>query len=311
MIDRLIEKIERRGAPIVVGLDPTYEMIPESLRAECLETHGPIPRALAAMFTAYNKRIIDGVCDRVPAVKLQIAMYEQLGPDGFPAYAETAAYAAEKDLIVIGDVKRGDIASTAAAYAAHLTGVRIESRECETWAEDAITLNPYMGGDSVKPFIDACAKRDKGVFILVKTSNPGSADIQDRVLAASGLKVCEHVADLVSSWGAGLIGSRGYSKVGAVVGATFAAQGAALRARMPHVFFLVPGYGAQGAAGKDLRGFFDKDGGGCIVNSSRGIMAAWQNDARFDAGNIGDAAREAVHGMRIDIESALRGRAPS
>ncbi|MDR2295984.1 MAG: orotidine-5'-phosphate decarboxylase [Clostridiales Family XIII bacterium] len=311
MIDRLIERIEGRGAPIVVGLDPAYAMIPADLRAECFETHGPGPGAVAAMFAAYNRRILDAVCDLVPVVKPQIAVYEQLGPDGLRAYIDTARYAAKKGLLVIGDVKRGDIASTAEAYAAHLAGVRIESREYEIWAEDAITLNPYMGGDSLAPFLRVCAARDKGVFILVKTSNPGGADIQDQVLAASGLTVCEHVADLVSSWGADLIGSRGYSKVGAVVGATFAARGAALRARMPRVFFLVPGYGAQGAAGKDLRGFFDKDGGGCIVNSSRGIMAAWQSDARFGAGNIGDAAREAVRVMRSDIEDALRGRAPS
>ncbi|MDR2295248.1 MAG: orotidine-5'-phosphate decarboxylase [Clostridiales Family XIII bacterium] len=308
MIDRLTDKIERCGASIVVGLDPTYAMIPGSLRAECLEAHGPTPRAVAAMFTAYNKRIIDGVCDLVPAVKPQIAMYEQFGPEGIFAYVETTRYAAEKGLLVIGDVKRGDIASTAAAYAAHLSGVRIESRAYEIWTEDAITLNPYMGSDSAAPFLAVCRERDKGVFVLVKTSNPGSADLQDLVLAASGLTVCEHVADLVSGWGADMIGSCGYSKVGAVVGATFAARGAALRKRMPRVFFLVPGYGAQGALGKDLSGFFDRDGGGCIVNSSRGITAAWQNDGKFGEHNVGEAAREAVQSMRIDIETALRGR---
>jgi orotidine-5'-phosphate decarboxylase len=311
MIDRLIEGVARRGAPIVVGLDPAYAMIPASMRAACIEAHGPGPRAAAAMLTAYNKRIIDSVCDLVPAVKPQIAMYEQYGPWGIRAYAETTRYAAKKGLIVIGDVKRGDIASTAEAYAAHLAGVRIESRNFATWTEDAITLNPYMGYDSVEPFLNICARRDKGVFILVKTSNPGSADIQDLRLAASGLTVCEHVADLVSRWGAGLIGSRGYSKVGAVVGATFAAQGAALRKRMPQTFFLAPGYGAQGAAGKDLRGLFDGDGSGCVVNSSRGIMAAWQRDKRFGEENVGDAAREAVRAMRVDIEAALRGRSPS
>jgi orotidine-5'-phosphate decarboxylase len=311
MIDRLIERTERLGAPIVVGLDPSYEMIPESLRAECIRAHGLTLRAVAAMFAAYSMRVIDGVCDLVPAVKPQIAMFEQLGPEGLWAYAETAIYAVEKGLIVIGDVKRGDIASTAAAYAAHLTGVRVESQDFETWAEDAITLNPYLGGDSVKPFLDACAACDKGVFILVKTSNPGGADLQDLVLRDSGLTVYEHVAELVSGWGAGLIGGRGYSKVGAVVGATFAAQGAALRKRMPHTFFLVPGYGAQGASGKDLRGFFDRDGGGCVVNSSRGIIAAWQRDKRFGDGNVGDAAREAVHKMRFDLETALSGRAPA
>jgi orotidine-5'-phosphate decarboxylase len=306
--DGLIEKIDRRGAPIAVGLDPTYAMIPEKLRADCFKEHGPTLRAVAAMLKEYGARIIDGVCDLVPAVKLQIAMYEQLGPEGILAYAETAVRAAEKGLFVIGDVKRGDVANTAAAYASHLTGVKIESREYEPWAEDAITLNPYMGGDGVAPFAEACSKRDKGVFVLVKTSNPGGADIQDQVLKDSGLTVYEHVADLVSAWGAGLIGKHGYSKVGAVVGATFAERGAALRKRMPHTFFLVPGYGAQGASGKDLRGFFDGDGRGCLVNSSRGIIAAWQNDKRFGDGNVGDAAREAVHRMRSDLETALCGR---
>jgi orotidine-5'-phosphate decarboxylase len=302
-----MDRIEQCGAPIAVGLDPTYAMIPEGMRAECRRAHGLTLRAVAAMFTEYSKKVIDGVYDLVPAVKPQIAMYEQLGPEGMWAYAETAIYAAEKGLIVIGDVKRGDIASTAEAYASHIAGVRIETREYETWAEDAVTLNPYMGGDSVGPFLDACGKYDKGVFILVKTSNPGSADIQDRVLADSGLTVCEHVANLVSEWGAGLIGNRGYSRVGAVVGATFPEHGAALRKRMPHTFFLVPGYGAQGASGKDLRGFFDEDGRGCIVNSSRSIIAAWKNDAKFGEGNIGDAAREAVCKMRLDIEGALAG----
>ncbi|MDR2131913.1 MAG: orotidine-5'-phosphate decarboxylase [Clostridiales Family XIII bacterium] len=309
-MDGLIERIERRGTPIVVGLDPAYEMIPEGLRAECREAHGFTLRAIAEMFKAYCARVIDAVCDLVPAVKPQIAMFEQLGPEGIWAYAETAMHASEKGLFVIGDVKRGDIASTAAAYASHLAGIRIESREYETWAEDAVTLNPYMGGDGVEPFLAACGARDKGVFVLVKTSNPGGADIQDQTLV-SGLKVYEHVADLVSEWGAGLIGSRGYSKVGAVVGATFAAQGAALRRRMPHSFFLVPGYGAQGATGKDLRGFFDGDGGGAIVNSSRGIIAAWKKDAKFGEGNVGDAARAAVFRMRSDLETALGGGTPS
>jgi orotidine-5'-phosphate decarboxylase len=305
MIDRLIEKIERCGAPIVVGLDPTYEMIPESLRAECFERHSLDLRAAAAMLTEYNVRVIDAVCDLIPAVKPQIAMYERFGPEGVRAYATTTAYAASKGLVVIGDVKRGDIASTAEAYASHIAGVGVGTREYEPWAEDAVTLNPYMGGDSVEPFLRVCAARDKGVFVLVKTSNPGSADIQDRVLMDFGLTVYEHVANLVSKWGASLIGNCGYSKVGAVVGATFAEQGAALRKRMPHTFFLVPGYGAQGASGEDLRGFFDKDGRGCIVNSSRGVIAAWKNDDRFNDRNVGDAAREAVERMRLDLKKAL------
>jgi orotidine-5'-phosphate decarboxylase len=250
-------------------------------------------------------RVMDGIGDLIPAVKPQIAMYERFGPEGLRAYAKTCVCAAERGLIVIGDVKRGDIASTAEAYASHIAGVTFGNVTYEPWAEDAVTLNPYMGGDSVAPFLTVCAERDRGVFILVKTSNPGGVDIQDLTLADSGLTVYEHVADLVSEWGADLVGRYGYSRVGAVVGATFAEQGAALRKRMPHTFFLVPGYGAQGASGADLRGFFDEAGQGCIVNSSRGIIAAWKSDSKFSGRNIGDAAREAVLRMRSDLKNAL------
>jgi orotidine-5'-phosphate decarboxylase len=259
------------------------------------------------MLEVFNREILDGVWDLVPAVKPQIAMYERFGPEGLAAYARTAAYAAEKGLLVIGDVKRGDVSGTAAAYAAHLAGVEFEGRRFDPWMEDAITLNPYMGGDSVRPFLDCCAAWDKGVFILVKTSNAGSGDLQDRALRDSGLLVCEHVADLVSAWGADLMGRRRYSRVGAVVGATFAGQGRALRKRMPRTFFLVPGYGAQGASGKDLRGFFDESGRGCVVNSSRGITAAWQRDGRSGEANPGGAARAAVLAMKKDLEEAFAG----
>ncbi|MDR3295001.1 MAG: orotidine-5'-phosphate decarboxylase [Clostridiales Family XIII bacterium] len=307
MIDRLLDKIDQSAAPIVVGLDPVYGMIPERIRRACTETHGNTLRAAAAMLTAFNREIIDSVCDLVPAVKPQNAMYEQFGPEGVRAYAETAAYAAEKGLIVIGDVKRGDIASTAAAYAAHIGGVELAGERFDPWREDAVTLNPYMGSDGITPFLDCCRAHDKGVFILVRTSNPSSSELQEMRLAESGLALYEHVADLVSGWGADLMGRRGYSRVGAVVGATCAEQGRALRKRMPHSFFLVPGYGAQGASGQDLKGFFDKDGRGCIVNSSRGIIAAWQKDARFGEADLGAAAREAVLAMRADLREVLGG----
>ena len=304
MIDRLIDRIEALGAPIVVGLDPTPEMIPERILSACRAAYSEPLEAAAAALLAFNREVIDAVCDLVPAVKPQIAMYERFGPEGLRAYVETAVYAKSKGLVVIGDIKRGDISSTAQAYAAHLGGTQLWGETLFPWAEDAVTLNPYLGYDSVKPFIDICAERDKGVFILVKTSNPGSADLQD-LLLASGQSVFEHVAELASEWGKPLVGARGYSKVCAVVGATFPEQGQALRRRMPHTFFLVPGYGAQGGTSKDLRGFFDRDGVGCVVNSSRGITAAWQQDGRFGENNVGDAARLAVTAMREDLREVL------
>ena len=283
MIDQLINRIKELNAPIVVGLDPTMEMIPDRLKKDC------ITETLAA----FNKEIIEAIHDIVPAVKPQIAMYERFGIDGLQAYIETCRYAKEKGLIVIGDIKRSDIANTAAGYASHIN-------DTGNWVTDAITLSPYMGGDSVTPFTDVCREKEKMVFVLVKTSNKGSADLQDLRLE-SGLTVYEHMADLVSQWGKDFVGASGYSKVGAVVGATFPEQGAALRKRMPNTFFLVPGYGAQGGAGKDLRGFFDKDGLGCIVNSSRGIIAAWQKDKS----DVGEAARKAVLEMKKDLQEAL------
>ncbi|MCL2856142.1 MAG: orotidine-5'-phosphate decarboxylase [Oscillospiraceae bacterium] len=298
MIDRLIERIEALEAPIVVGLDPTLEMIPERLK------QGDSLEAIAGALTKFNREIIDAVHDLVPAVKPQIAMYERYGIEGLQAYVATAEYAKSKGLLVIGDIKRGDISSTAAAYAAHIGGTQVGRQTLFPWAEDAVTLNPYLGGDSVTPFLDVCAAQEKGIFLLVKTSNPGSGDLQDLRLE-SGKLVYEHVADLVSGWGEGLVGARGYSKVGAVVGATFPEQGRALRARMPHTFFLVPGYGAQGGSGKDLRGFFDANGLGCIVNSSRGITAAWKKNERFGENNVGAAAREAVIAMKNDLREAI------
>jgi orotidine-5'-phosphate decarboxylase len=291
MTDRLIDRIITLNAPIVAGLDPTLDMIPARLK----QTHGDENEAAAASLLAYNIEIIDAVFDLIPAVKPQIAMYERYGSAGIRAYMETAAYAKSKGLAVIGDIKRGDIASTAAAYASHID-------ENSPWKQDFVTVNPFLGGDSVSPFLDICKTRDKGIFVLVKTSNPGSGDLQDMRLE-NGLTVYEHVADLVSEWGRGFIGKRGYSKVGAVVGATFPEQGAALRKRMPHTFFLVPGYGAQGGTGKDLRGFFDKDGLGCIVNSSRGIIAAWKQE-KYNASHVGEAAREAVLAMKRDLLGA-------
>jgi len=254
MIDRLMKKIDERRNPTVVGLDPTYEMIPEDIKAEMLETYGRTPKAAANMLLRFNQEIISQIYDMVPAVKLQIAMYEQYGLEGLNAYLESIRYAKEKGLIIIGDIKRGDIASTAAAYASHLSGVEIEGNRFDLWNEDAVTLNPYMGFDGIKPFIEPCNEYDKGIFLLVKTSNPSGAQIQD--LIADGKPVYEHMAELVSRWGELAMGEHGYSKVGAVVGATYKEQGQQLRKKMPHTFFLIPGYGAQGATGLDIKRLF-------------------------------------------------------
>jgi orotidine-5'-phosphate decarboxylase len=299
MIDRLMNLIEQHDNPTVVGLDPTYDMIPETLRKEMLEHYGRASKAVGKMLLNFNKAIIDQVCDLVPAVKLQIAMYEQYGIEGLKSYMDTIVYAKSKGLFIIGDIKRGDIASTAAAYAAHLNGVEIEGKRFDLWKEDAVTLNPYMGFDAIKPFIEPCNEYDKGLFLLVKTSNPSGKEIQD--LICDGKPIYEHVAQLVSEWGELSMGEYGYSRVAAVVGATYREQGQQLRKKMPHTFFLIPGYGAQGASGDDVRGYFDKDGRGCIVNSSRGIIAAYQKDSRYGDHNFAEAAREAALVMKKDL----------
>ena len=303
MIDRLISKIQEVQNPTVVGLDPTYAMIPEFIKKEMLETYGKTPKAVAEMFLTFNKMILDEVHDLIPAVKPQIAMYEQYGLEGLRAYMETTAYAKEKGLIVIGDIKRGDIASTAAAYAGHIAGVSIEDAYFDPWQEDAVTLNPYMGFDGIEPFITACNTKDRGLFILVKTSNPSGKELQD--LLTDGTPIYDKAADLVSQWGELTMGAKGYSRIGAVVGATCPEQGIELRKRMPHTFFLVPGYGAQGGSGKDLKGFFDQDGVGCIVNSSRGIIAAYKNDKETEEEAFAQASRKAVIAMKQDLQGVM------
>lgn len=307
MIDQLIKKIDETDNPTVVGLDPALTMIPAYIRSEMFEAFGKTPRAVAEMFLAFNKAIIDQVHDLIPAVKPQIAMYEKYGAEGIEAYLKTVEYAREKGLVIIGDIKRGDISSTAAAYAAHIGGVEIDGEFFDPWKEDYITVNPYFGVDGIEPFIEPCIRRDKGIFILVKTSNPGSGELQDRLIDGEPLYL--RVADLVETWGQAAMGTQGYSKVGAVVGATHKDQGTALRRRMPHTFFLVPGYGAQGGTGADLRGYFDKDGRGIIVNSSRGIIAAYQKDSDYgDAETVGaefaEASRAAVLRMKEDLKNA-------
>lgn len=304
MIDKLITAIKEKNNPSVVGLDPTLDMVPEYLREEYFAEYGMTSRAVGKLFTEFNKRIIDEIWDIVPAVKPQIAMYEKFGIEGLKAYNETCEYAASKGLVVIGDIKRGDISSTAAAYAAHIGGAQIGENREETWIEDAVTLNPYMGSDGIRPFLEICKEEEKGLFLLVKTSNPSSSELQDLVLA-DGRKVYEAAGALVEEWGSEVMGTMGYSKVGAVVGATHREEGTKLRKQMPHTFFLVPGYGAQGGTAEDIAGFFDADGIGAIVNSSRGITAAYKKDEAFTDEEYAKAARAAAIRMRDDLRRVL------
>ena len=305
MIQKLINNIVAKDAPIVVGLDPTLKFIPETLLKESYEEFGANLKGVSEAIWKFNKAIIDSTYDLIPAVKPQIAMYEQFGLPGVEVFKRTVDYCKEKGLIVIGDVKRGDIGSTSTAYAiGHLGTVEIEGKTFLPFDEDFATVNPYLGTDGVKPFVDICNANDRGIFVLVKTSNPSSGEFQERII--DGKPLYEHVADKVNEWGAASMDGN-YSNVGAVVGATYPEQGKILREKMPNVFILVPGYGAQGGKGADLVHFFNKDGLGAIINSSRGIIAAYQNEkyASFGEKNFADASRQAVLDMKADIKSAL------
>lgn len=315
-MDRLIDAIEATQNPSVVGLDPTEALVPPQVVAgladevrDSVEDPAEAPALqLASAFYEFNRTIIDAVAGIVPAVKPQIAMYEALGPAGVDVYTMTCDYAASRGLYVLADAKRGDIGSTAAAYAHMLTGVD----GFDPWKVDAVTVNPYLGTDGITPFVDAAKESDKDLFVLVRTSNPSSSELQMLDLA-DGSKVYEHVADLVKGWGADSVGAHGYSRVGAVVGATHPEEGKALRKRMPHTFFLVPGYGAQGGTAADVRGMFDADGSGAIVNSSRGIIGAWKKDGRYSPSMSADdalalvdeTARAAAIRMRDDLRAVL------
>ncbi|MCI6629482.1 MAG: orotidine-5'-phosphate decarboxylase [Lachnospiraceae bacterium] len=308
MIEKLIQGIKKTGAPIVVGLDPMLSYIPEHITQKAFAEYGETLEGAGEAIWQYNKGIVDAVCDLVPAVKPQIAMYEQFGIEGLKAFARTVSYCKEKGLVVIGDVKRGDIGSTSEAYAVgHLGKVQVGSKSYYGFDEDFATVNPYLGSDGIKPFIKVCKEEKKGLFILVKTSNPSSGEFQDRLI--DGRPLYELVGEQVAKWGEELMGDT-YSYIGAVVGATYPEMGKVLREIMPKSFILVPGYGAQGGKGADLVHFFNKDGLGAIVNSSRGIIAAYKQEkyASFGSENYADASRQAVLDMREDIASALAGR---
>jgi orotidine-5'-phosphate decarboxylase len=295
MIDTLINRI-KQTAPVVVGLDPTMKFIPYYIKQGAINERGETPAAYSKALWQFNKEIIDHIYDLVPAVKLQIAMYERYGPRGMKVYAKTIAYARQKGLLVIGDIKRGDIGSTAEAYAAGHLG------SDSPFGTDFVTVNPYLGYDGVQPFIEVAKAENKGLFVLVKTSNPGSGEFQDR--RVDGRELYELVAQRVAVWGGEHMGD-GYSNVGAVVGATYPSQGIILRGLMPQAFILVPGYGAQGGTAADLKPFFNADGLGALISSSRGIIAAWQEEEyeQFGGDNFGEAARQATLAMIEDIKT--------
>ena len=306
MINKLVAKIQKTEAPIVVGLDPMMKFVPAHIQKAAFDEYGETLKGAAEAIWQYNKQIVDAIYDLVPAVKPQIAMYEQFGIEGMIAFKKTVDYCKEKDLVVIGDIKRGDIGSTSEAYAVgHLGKVQVGSNSFYGFDEDFATVNPYLGSDGVKPFMKVCGEEKKGIFVLVKTSNPSSGEFQDRLV--DGKPLYEIVGAQVDAWGSELMGDS-YSYVGAVVGATYPEMGKVLRDIMPKAYILVPGYGAQGGKGKDLVHFFNKDGLGAIVNSSRGIIAAYQQEQYKSFGdmNFADASRQAVIDMREDIRSALK-----
>lgn len=306
MINKLIANIKKTNAPIVVGLDPMLDYIPEHILQKAFDEYGETLTGAGEAIWQFNKAIVDATYDLIPAVKPQIAMYEQFGLEGLAAYKKTVDYCKEKGLVVIGDIKRGDIGSTSAAYAVgHLGKVKVGNHTFSGFDEDFATVNPYLGSDGVKPFIKVCQEEKKGIFVLVKTSNPSSGEFQDQKI--DGKPLYEMVGEKVAEWGAECMGDE-YSYVGAVVGATYPEMGKILREIMPKAYILVPGYGAQGGKGADLVHFFNKDGLGAIVNSSRGIIAAYKQEkyASFGAGNFADASRQAVLDMREDIAGALK-----
>lgn len=305
MINKLVNKIEHLSAPIVVGLDPMLSYIPEHIMRKAYSEKGENLAGAGEAIWQFNKAIIDATYDLIPAVKPQIAMYEQFGIDGMVAFKKTVDYCKEKDLVVIGDIKRGDIGSTSTAYAVgHLGKVKIGDKSFSGFDEDFVTVNPYLGSDGITPFIDVCKEENKGIFILVKTSNKSSGEFQDQLV--DGKPFYELVGRKVAEWGEAHMGNS-YSYVGAVVGATYPEMGKVLRKIMPKTYILVPGYGAQGGKASDLAPYFNDDGLGAIINSSRGIIAAYKQPQyeKFGPEAFADASRQAVVDMKEDILNAI------
>ncbi len=306
MITTLVEKIKEAKAPVCVGLDPMLAYIPDAVKEAAFADRGENLEGAAEACWRFNEAILKATADLIPAVKPQIAMYEQFGIPGLIAYEKTVRFAKKLGLIVIADVKRGDIGSTSAAYAeGHLGSIRIGERDFAPFGADMATVNPYLGSDGVKPFLEVCRRFDKGIFVLVKTSNPSSGELQDQLI--DGEPLYARVADLTSTWGEELREGQ-WSNVGAVVGATYPKMLAELRARIPHTFFLIPGYGAQGGKAEDLAVAFNEHGEGGIVNSSRGIIAAWKQEKyqNFGAEAFADAARQATVDMILDLQRCIR-----
>lgn len=306
MINKLVSKIKKTNAPIVVGLDPMLKYVPEHIKKAAFNEYGETLKGAAEAIWQFNKGIIDNTYDLIPAVKPQIAMYEQFGVEGLMAFKKTVDYAKSKDLVVIGDIKRGDIGSTSTAYAVgHIGKVQVGTKTYSPFDEDFVTVNPYLGTDGITPFTDVCKEEKKGIFVLVKTSNKSSGEFQDRLI--DNRPLYEIVGEQVAAWGDEVMGDE-YSYVGAVVGATYPEIGKVLRKVMPKTYILVPGYGAQGGKGADLVHYFNEDGLGAIVNSSRGIIAAYKQEkyANIGSENYADASRMAVEDMIKDISDALK-----
>lgn len=304
-MDILINKIKEMNNPTVIGLDPRYDMLPECIKSK----YGTDIKSVCEGILEYNKALIDATYDIIPAVKPQIAFYEMFGVDGINCFKETCKYAKEKGMVVIADVKRGDIGSTAAGYSnAYLGETPVGDKKESFYDIDFVTVNPYLGVDGIKPFIEDSKKYGKGIFILVKTSNPSSAELQDLKLE-SGETVYEKVAELVKTWGEELIGENGYSSVGAVVGATHPTQLKDLRELMPNTFFLIPGYGAQGGKAEDIALGFDKNGIGGIVNASRSLMCAYKSDLwkdEFGDERFAEATRAEAIRMRNELTFSIK-----
>ncbi len=304
-IDKLIEKIIEKKSPIVMGIDPRYEFIPDSIKNKYEKNLTGFAKAS----TEFAKKLIDYTYDIIPAIKPQLAYFEMMGPDGLIAFKEISEYAREKDLIVIADGKRGDIGTTSKAYSnAFLGATKINENEEKVYNSDFVTVNPYMGFDAVSPFVEDCEKYNKGIFILVKTSNKSSGELQDLYLE-NGKQVFEHVANLVESWGETLRGKYGYSSVAAVVGATYPEQLKKIREIAPHTFFLIPGYGAQGGKAEDISLGFDKNGLGGIINASRSLMCAYKSErwsGTYSEEQFAEATRAEAIRMRDELNLGIK-----
>ena len=302
--DRLIENIVKMQNPTVAGLDPKLDYVPESIKTKCFEKYGKTLEGAAAALFEFNKALIDALYDIVPAVKPQAAYYEMYGWQGVKALCDTIAYAKSKGMFVITDGKRNDIGTTMEAYAmAHLGHTDVAGESIDAFGADALTVNGYLGTDGIKPLAKICDSDDKGIFVLVKTSNPSSGELQDMKLETNE-SVYEHMGKMCESWGEDLMGKHGYSAVGAVVGATYPEQLGEMRAKLPHTFFLVPGYGAQGGGADDVKNAFDENGLGAIINSSRGIMCAWKKQGLTEE-DFAVAARKEAERMRDEIVGCI------